>query len=350
MATTAPEREAPTVLRVPPPETRWKRYSPHGEAPLSLAGSVAVHLLAGGGLLLLGMLLASAFFNPDRSLPIEPVRLLPGGSKAGGAGKGKGGGNAGVKDVGDPAEQAASADEQAERPVLNPVVKQAMEKKYAPQDIRLITDTRSGAPFAKLDDALRTSIRPSVEGGNGGNGNGGSGGKDGGKGGGDGPGPGEGKVKLNARERRMLRWHMRFNAGSGPAYVKQLADLGAILAFPSQGVPPPIFKAVDLTAGKAQLRDMDVSKFKRIYWIDDNPVSVRDVLATLGQRIDPLPSRLIAFMPAKLEKELYQQEKDYVIRVLRLRFIEDKIEETNFAVVLRNGRYVPVVKSVNVRP
>src|SRR5262249_8975439 len=51
MATGIPttDKQAPgPKLRVPPEEKFWKRYSPHGEAPLSLVGSFALHALAVG--------------------------------------------------------------------------------------------------------------------------------------------------------------------------------------------------------------------------------------------------------------------------------------------------------------
>src|SRR3954470_10070151 len=71
---------AEPALRVPPEEKFWKRYSPHGEAPLSLAGSFGLHLLCVGGLLLFGAYLASLFIDSTANLPVTPVRLLiPGG-------------------------------------------------------------------------------------------------------------------------------------------------------------------------------------------------------------------------------------------------------------------------------
>ena len=80
-------------LRVPPEEQFWKRYSPHGEAPLSMAGSFGLHLAIGGGLLLLGMFILTNFGNSRTSLPVEPVRLKfegGGGGKQSGDGDGKG--------------------------------------------------------------------------------------------------------------------------------------------------------------------------------------------------------------------------------------------------------------------
>src|SRR5262249_34263688 len=55
MATSAPAKGPSSPLdRIPPDESMWQRYSPHGEAPISAAASVALHALAFGGLLLFG--------------------------------------------------------------------------------------------------------------------------------------------------------------------------------------------------------------------------------------------------------------------------------------------------------
>src|SRR5437764_14636778 len=61
-----------------PEERFWKRYSPHGELPLSGAGSFALHAFLVGLLVLLGFL--GVWFNrPSRTLPIEAVQLAGGG-------------------------------------------------------------------------------------------------------------------------------------------------------------------------------------------------------------------------------------------------------------------------------
>ena len=69
-----------------------------------------------------------------------------------------------------------------------------------------------------------------------------------------------------------------FTAGDGPEYLKQLQGLGAILAFPVTGGEAPKYKVVrDLRPG-GKLLDEEISKIQRIYWIDDKPDAVRDVL------------------------------------------------------------------------
>src|SRR4051794_7955099 len=74
-------------LRVPPDETIWKRYSPHHEAPLSFVGSVALHALVLGLLVVYGVLMFMWFKSQPKPLPIDTIRM-PGGG--GGDPKGKG--------------------------------------------------------------------------------------------------------------------------------------------------------------------------------------------------------------------------------------------------------------------
>src|SRR4051794_6906070 len=56
-------------------ERFWERYSPHGEAPLSFTGSLALHALVIGGLILPGVYLAPLFLKPERKVRVEPVKL-----------------------------------------------------------------------------------------------------------------------------------------------------------------------------------------------------------------------------------------------------------------------------------
>jgi hypothetical protein len=338
----------------PPEERFWKRYSPHGEAPLSISGSLAVHVLVGGALLLAGVYLASLLYKPDRSLPVEPVRLQiegGGGGRPDGSTKGKAGGGL-VENTGgalDKELEQAGLDEGERKPILEPVEAKKLEKVYDDPSRRFIAES-TAAPvkaFAGLEQKIRSKLaladRPAAK-GQGGTGEGG--GQGSGKGKGKGGGTGEGTTAtLSQREKRMLRWHMIFTANTGPEYLAQLKGLGAILAFPvSEGADPQYKVVRDLRPG-GQLIDEDVSKIQRIYWIDDKPRSVNDIINALGLKIRP-PGRFVAFMPEELEKKLFDMEKRYVEKVLRARFDEDRIDETRFRVVIRGGKYQPEIISV----
>jgi hypothetical protein len=360
--TTAPSTQSqPTgnTALLPPEEQFWKRYSPHGEAPLSWAGSFTVHALMGGALLLFGVYLASVLFPPSRTLPIEPVRVLPGGGGPRAVGDARANGT-GSEDTGPTRNEDAllpgQEDNAPKRPALSKVEADKVTEKFDPASVRLIQDTDTGRAYARLQDAVRDRLKlndgraPSK-------GRGGLG-KDGGKGPGSGTGVGPGtgtgkaKVSLSIREKRMLRWHMRFLARNGPEYLAQLRGLGAILAIPVREGPKPEYKIVrDLRPG-AQLLDEDISTIQRIYWIDDKPSSVRDIIDALNlkSKLEHMPRRFVAFMPEKLEESLYKMEKRYAENVLGLRpFNEDRIDETNFRVVGTASGYRPELLSVTLR-
>jgi hypothetical protein len=169
-----------------------------------------------------------------------------------------------------------------------------------------------------------------------------------GKGPGKGPGPGVGpgkvpgqKATLSPRDKRRLRWNLRFPADNAHDYLRQLDRLGAILAVPVAERPEVQYKVVrDLKARPARLLDEDLSKIQRIYWIDDDPASVRGVMQALGLR--QRPSRFIAFMPAEVEQRLFELEKE-AYEKQHGRYEEERIYETHFRVNPRAGNRIEVV-------
>jgi hypothetical protein len=355
-STSAPEKAAgPLLSRVPPEEQFWKRYSPHGEAPLSIAGSIAMHTLGLGGALLLIIYIASVLSPSTQSLPVEPVRLAlggGGGSKTG-VGTAPGVGRA-PEDLGQEADVPQTGIAEAPpRPALDNVERAKVQQDFDPATARKIAESNSEPvkAFARLDDKLRRKLADGLRPGKGKGGPGSGGGEGTGTGPGEGSAAGPGKATLNQRERRMLRWHMKFEANSGPEYLAQLRGLGAILAFPvTEGADPTYQVVHDLRPGHAKLQTDDLSKIHRIYWIDDKPRSVQDILAALGLRLPRPPSRFVAFMPESLEADLFAQEKRYVENVLRQPFREDKIEETIFRAVRTPRGYKAELISVSVKP
>src|SRR3954451_15684909 len=74
------------------------------------------------------------------------------------------------------------------------------------------------------------------------------------------PGPGTGadaRMERTPREKRMLRWHMKFTANNGREYVNQLAALGAILAVPvgDRRGPEQEYRVVHDLRGRPALLD-----------------------------------------------------------------------------------------------
>jgi hypothetical protein len=135
----------------------------------------------------------------------------------------------------------------------------------------------------------------------------------------------------------MLRWSMLFNTNNAGDYLAQLRGLGAILAIPvKEGPEGREYRLVrDLSARPAKLLEEDLSKIQRIYWVDEKPQSVNDVMASLG--VDVRPSHFVAFMPQELEDKLFRMEKAYRGRS------EDEIHETKFRVNKTARGYEPEV-------
>jgi hypothetical protein len=347
MSVTAPP---PAPVQTPPEEQFWKRYSPHGEAPLSFAGSLGLHGLAVGAMVLFGVWLATLFVKSDRNVPIEPVQLVDG--KRGPIG---GGGDPAIGDVPPPKEdpgppnhepRTGRDDKPPSRPALTKPERESLAKTFTPADVPVIagSDNPSVRAWAKVEadilNKLRAGLRPPA-------GKGGPG-KDGGKDKGKGPktGPGVGG-NMTDRERRMVRWHMHFTANTGTEYLAQLRDLGAILAIPTREGKNPEYTLVEDLRPPAKLVSRDLSQINRIYWFDEKPRSVRDVMEALQLKMNP--SRFAAFMPEKLEDELLSMEKNHVEKELRQKFDEDRIIGTHFQVVLENGWYRPRLQKVMMK-
>jgi hypothetical protein len=138
------------------------------------------------------------------------------------------------------------------------------------------------------------------------------------------------------RAKRVLRWSMVFSTSNGRDYARQLKELGAYLAIPDPDKPAQFRVVRDLSKRPIWGEVEDVSKIKRIFWIDDKPQSVQSLATALGIR--PIPSRIVAFFPEELEQKLLKLEHDY--RGLA----EADVAETRFEVRLtKAGKYEPVV-------
>jgi len=358
MSATAEQAKTAGSQLLPPEEQFWKRYSPHNEAPLSLTGSLALHALVIGGLVLGGIYLASIMFKAERKIPVEAVRLPPGGGgdkaaqtqdKGGGGGGGKAKAPDAPKEAGDDEENLPGVDKIERRQALTDVEHKDVVVKFDPKDVEFIEASDTGKALARLEGVLQDKLRLATGGagakGDGGTGDGGGTGTGSGKG--KGAGTGDGKATLTQREKRMLRWNMKFTATTGPEYVAQLRALGAILAIPVVDGAEPEFRLIRDLRAPAKLLNEDISKIQRIYWIDDKPRSVKDVLDALG--VFPpggMPSRFVAFMPEELENDLFKMERHYVEKVLKRRFDEDRIIETHFRVVPTAKGYRPELNTV----
>lgn len=352
------EGRTPNPNLVPPDEAFWQRYSPHAEFPLSGAGSLTLHLLLFGVLGLIAWLGAYLYGNSHRSLPVEAVRLDLGGGGGNPRGSGDGPNN------GEPVEASSNASEKGPsenapsetepRPKQINVAEGTRYQVKFDDDFFKETDTQAAKNFqalSKVTSRLRLSENkaPKASGyGQGGTGTGGGSGS--GQGTGIGDGKGEGHGKLTKREKRMLRWTMLFRPQSPTDYVGQLRGLGAILAFPIPGsneyqvvrdlaVRPPKF---------THESEEDVKKLNRIFWFDNDPRSVAQVLNVLGLRLQTMPDYFIAFFPEEVEQKLHQREEAYLNKHYRGAG-EDSIKETRFRLVERGGTIEPEVSDLKVK-
>jgi len=147
-----------------------------------------------------------------------------------------------------------------------------------------------------------------------------------------GPGTGTGEE----RAKRTMRWHILWNTRDGRDYIQQLMAFGAILAMPDDKSPDGFLVIRDLAQTPARPKAEDIAQIHRIYWVGDEPQSVRTLFAALGL---PAPSFYAVFFSADFEEKLLQLERDYRGKK------ENEIVETRFGVRRVQGTYEPYVLS-----
>jgi hypothetical protein len=330
--------------RILPDEQFWKRYSPHGEMPISTVGSVALHALAVGLLLLLGAYLARLIAPTARSLPVEAVRVAgPGGGqpdRADADGLNLGADNIPEVRRGSP---DGAKDGSSPQRLSKPQPKE-VKHKFPDGGREILSGTpNTTGPWTTFDKELKNKLNKVPRGQPDGGPKGGVGNRPGT----GGPGPGGGP-RLTRRQQRMLRWHMHFPIRSTEDYLRQLHDLGAILGIPYVKGDRLQYKLIrNLVARPARLLDEDAEKLGRISWKDRDPGSVDDVMRVLGVRMRP--DHFVAFMPVQLENQLFEMERRYFVKNHGT-FDEDRIDETRFDVVRgAGGKLTPVLRSMTLK-
>jgi hypothetical protein len=320
----------------PPDEQFWVRYSPHHEFPLSTVTSIAMHALA-VILILLGAWLAwkLGWMEDNRSVPVDAVVLEDaggGGGRQGGVGSGPGDG-----DTAPPPEEDTGTKEKPDpkQPVIN-----VPDFSGDPLDLPKLTNDKGervvppsgSAAFSgleKLDKEVRKKLFIGAGEGKGGKGSGG--GQDSGKDTGTGAGTGSGTGKISRTQQRMLRWTMIFNTDDGNDYARQLAALGAIVAFQDPANQDQYRVVRKLTVKPAQADVEDITQIKRIFWVDDKPRSVSSLALALG--VKPTPQYFAMFFPSQLEQDLLKLELGYRGKT------EEEIDSTRFVVKRSGGSY-----------
>lgn len=344
MAATAPtaNSQAPGTPEkkplLPPEERFWQRHSPHNEFPLSSVGSVTLYVLMGL------MIWAGIKFLPSFSsdpLSVGAIEFDPDVGGGGGDPSGVSGGTGDKlpENLGNP-DPTQLAKEQ-NLPPLQPLLPKAVDTD-AIKDIVAADETgdpilESGSTaLANLSDIrqdtaklLMSNLRDK---GKGGTGTGGGQGTGTGTGTGSAKGPGS-KAPLSERQKRVLRWNMVFDTRNGEDYRRQLQALGAILAIPS---PDGQYLVIRDLRPPARPAAEDLQKLQRIFWVDSTPQSVHNLASALG--LSGVPPHIVAFFPEELEGKLAAMEKSFA----RGR-PESEIKETRFRVMMRAGKYEPVI-------
>ncbi|MCS6851258.1 MAG: hypothetical protein NZ700_08840 [Gemmataceae bacterium] len=331
--TTVPRAKRPYV---PPEKTIWQRYSAHHELPMSAAGSLLVHGLGLGLLVVLAVLGIRLARNTD-PLPLEPIAIGGGGGLPGLTGDGPGTGEAPRENVQErptPSNETPSVPRFEDLPPAKVDPIDFPEFKNDPDAMRMIEESRvAAAALAKVSKEARRQLMEGLAGSGGRGGGGRDGGKDSGTDRGTGSGTGPGHGNLDVRTRRVIRWVMNFDTRDGNDYARQLQALGAILGIPEPDGQYRIIR--DLTQRPATGEIEDLRKIQRMYWVDDVPESVRSLAQAL--QLPQVPNHIVAFFPEQFEADLLR--KELAFRGLK----EHQIRETRFRIVRKGTGYEAVV-------
>ncbi len=312
---------------VPPEEKFWRNYSYHGEFPISVLASPAVHIIIFGAII---FILASRLDNRTNSevppVPIRGLQISDGnrGDVEGGAGGGQTGDN--MQEV--PQENPMNSPRDIPQAELDQRRVSASawvpSLKENPADLNQIIQSPRFDALGKLNDAAKQIVARGFKGAGTGSGNGA------GNSTGSGPGGEKGNGNASSSGSRSVRWTINFKTNSGRDYVAQLAAFKAILLVPQ----PPDWKTNvmfdDLNDPKP--KSPNGKDFPGMNFIDENPASAAKVAQALG--LDYAPPNFVAFFPKSVEEELAAKERAYRNRA------EQDIYSTTFQVLLRNNQFV----------
>jgi hypothetical protein len=336
-ATNNQAQPRPKAPAAPPPveEPFWSRYSPHHEFPLSSASSIALHVLAFVFLIVAGWFLAHLL--EKSKLEVDTITLAGGGGSPGGEGNAPGDRPppSGAENVDTPKEEQAKpptppSDSLKKVPLIDPLDVIVGDK----QDGRTINQSNEAIEsLKKLSKDARSKLFNSIGPSKGISGSGTGGGSDSGKDTGKDKFTGPGQNKFNPRVERMLRWVMKFNTLNGNDYRRQLAGLGAILAFPQPDGSYMVYRNLNQRPIKGEVED--IASIKRIFWVDEKKDSIRSLAEAMDVPVPDGP--IVAFFPEKLEAELLQKELKYRNKK------EEDIKETHFKIRQSGASFIPEV-------
>jgi hypothetical protein len=335
---------------VPPEERFWKRYSPHHEFPLSSVGSVVLHILSIGALVVIAYILTRTR-GSERLEPASidvvavsgPLKNAGGGGKPGGQEDASGGtstkrGKEIVKES-DPLPPSPGNVQVEKGVTLNMVELPPLNVKVTEGGERIVVGLNQEV-MGDLNTIIEQTRRKNAEDmartakGKDGPGKGeGKGTGDGpGEGGGKGPGvPGGGTATI--RQIRNDRWGVYWIYRSTPGdLLKLYSDMQVFIGVPtklgSDGHIEECLVIRDIKKNAIAKRE-DVYKLNRMFWMTSEPGPVLELARALGLRRPP-PFFLI-FHPPEFEENLLRLEKQ------AFSGDESRIAKTFFRIINRGG-------------
>ncbi len=326
-----PESAGDPLPYDPPDEGFWHRYSWHGEFPIALFATIAIHVVV---FVIIIAIIRQQFKEKksDEKVPVPTRGLkIAEGERGGQMGNPGGGGGEQNKEIAEerpsePMRQIPAAELKKELITASAWVP---DLKDSPEALEKIIQSPGYEKLNKLNDDLKRRIGQGFT-GQPGKGNGpGAGPGDPGPGPGGKGGPGDASTSGN----RSVRWTILFTTQSGRDYLEQLNEFKAKIVVPE----PPNWKAnllfEDILNPKSKpLGNQDLPK---MYFVDEDKSSASKVARALGLDFDP--PNFIAFFPKEVEEMLAAKERAYRNRR------EDQIYSTTFRVLRRDGKYVITV-------
>lgn len=316
-ASTKPDPKAkPARIEGPPEESFEEKYNKRLEAPLSLVGSILIHVLIG---VVIGYCVLVLLAKPEDKSGVPVRSMAVGGLNDDGDGSAGSGGKedplieslnrdpatAAVESLADPSKLPQIEDVQKTIKTIDPTG-------------NIPVSSSNMAAYAGLDKAIRDKLL----GANRGSGNEAGKGSDGSK------GTGPGGSGSNSTLGRNMRWTLRFKVSSGRDYLDQLKAMRAKLLIPIPGGDKCYL--IENLDNPGTPRVVDPADFGSLLrFVDSRPEAVNSVIGALG--LDVKTRSFCAIFTKEQEAELAKMETNY-----RNRRAED-IEETIFKVTIRGG-------------
>jgi len=313
----------------PPSESFEEKYNKRLEFPLSVVGSLLMHVLIAAGLAYLILVLMGK--GEDKS-PVGVKTMAVGGMDD------MGDGSAGSGGIDDPlieklnADPATAAVESLADPSKLPQIQEDIQKtiKLIDPTGNLPVSSANAAAYAGLDKAIRDKLLGAQRGA----------GNEKGKGFDGSKGAGPGGTGSNSTLGRNMRWTLRFKVTSGRDYLDQLKAMKAELLIPIPGTDKCIhIKDLD---NPTDQKTVDPALFgDQLKFVDSRTEAVNSVLGALG--LDIRSRTFCAVFSKEEEARLSKMETSY-----RNRRAED-IEETVFKVTVRGGAAEVIVDEQKVK-